>query len=141
MGLLAEVIGGFTRLTRGELALARAEAREGLQHSLRAAIRIAVAAVLGLVALHVLAGAAVAALVALGLGPVWSALAVGLALLLLAVIFLQTGLGLWRRQGILHWPRRRAQALRQDLAAVAEGLGARDFATEGLRHDPSQRPH
>lgn len=103
-GLFAEVITGVSRLVRGEIALAKAEMQVTLRQTARAAAQIALAGILALVGLNVLAGAAVAALVAAGLAPVWSALVVGLAFVLLALGYLQHGAGLWRKTDFL--PRR-----------------------------------
>lgn len=103
-GLFAEVIAGVARLVRGEVALAKAEMQLTLRQTARAAAQIALAAILALVGLNVLAGAAVAALVAAGLAPVWSALVVGLTFVLVALAYLQHGTTLWRKTEVL--PRR-----------------------------------
>ena len=62
--LVGDVIAGFSRLVRGEFALATAEAKRSLTDAKGALVKLVVAAVLGITALNVLAGAAIAALVA-----------------------------------------------------------------------------
>lgn len=120
-GLFADVIEGVSRLIRGEIALAKAEAKLAVSQASRAAAQIAVAAIVGIVGLNVLAGAAVAGLVALGLAPGWSALIVGVVLLLLALGYLQHGLGLWR--GTSFWPRRGVLARGRAVETYAQGVG------------------
>lgn len=121
-GLFADVIEGVSRLVRGEIALAKAEAHLALQRAARAAAQIAVAGVLALVGLNALAGAAVAGLVALGLAPGWSGLVVGTVLLLVALGYLQHGLGLWR--GTSFWPRHGVLARGRAVETYARGMGA-----------------
>ena len=125
--LLSEVVAGIGRLVRGELALAKAEAAENLKAAGTGVIKIIVAAVLALVGLNVLAGAAVAALAATGLGPGWAALLVGLALCVVAVVLLATGRAALRLKGL--WPDRAVRGLRRDAAAVRAGL-----QEEGVNH-------
>jgi hypothetical protein len=74
-------------------------------------VQVLIGAVLAVVSLHVLAAAAVAAAVALGLSPLWASVAVGTALLLLAFGFIQYGLALLRPSNIA--PRRTLRSLRQ----------------------------
>lgn len=109
--LLGDVVGGFSRLVRGEIALAKAEAEQSVQKTVTAGVQVLIGAVLAIVSLHVLAAAAVAAAVALGLSPLWASVAVGTALLLLAFGFIQYGLALLRPSNIA--PRRTLRSLRQ----------------------------
>lgn len=118
--LLAEVATGLGRLVKGELLLARTEATEGLKAAGSGLIKIALAAILGLVGLNVLAGAAVAALAATGLGPTWAALIVGLALSLVALGLAMAGRAALRLRGI--WPDGALRGLRRDAEAVQRGL-------------------
>jgi Putative Actinobacterial Holin-X, holin superfamily III len=120
LSLLAEVTAGLARLVRGELSLARAEATEGLKAAGSGIVKIAAAAVVGLVGLNVLAGAAVAALAAAGLGPAWAALVVGGGLCLVALALALAGKAALRLQGIL--PNRALRGLRRDAEAVRQGL-------------------
>ncbi len=82
--LITDVLSGLSRLVQGEIALAKAEATRSLQDVLGAAVRLVIAAVLGMVALNVLAGATIAALVAAGMTPLSASLVVGGGLLLVA---------------------------------------------------------
>lgn len=127
MSLLSDVVAGMGRLVKGELLLARAEATEGLKAAGAGLLKIGVAAVVGLVGLNVLAGAAVAALAATGLGPAWASLIVGLALLGLAVGLVMAGRAALRLRGM--WPDRALRGLRRDADAVREG-----FDGKGVRH-------
>lgn len=120
MSLLSDVATGVGRLVQGELRLARAEATEGLRTAGSGLAKIGIAAVVGLVGLNMLAGAAVAALTAAGLGPVWSAVLVGLALCLVAFGLALAGRAALRLRGI--WPGRALRGLRRDAEAVQQGL-------------------
>jgi hypothetical protein len=120
MSLLSEITSGLGRLVRGELSLARAEAAEGLKAAGSGLVKIAVAAVVGLVGLNVLAGAAVAGLAAAGLGPAWAALIVGGALCAVALSLALAGKAALRLRGIL--PNRALRGLRRDAEAVRQGL-------------------
>lgn len=111
-GLLGDVVSGFARLLRGELALARAEAKRSLGEASSALAKLAVAAMLGITAVNVLAGAAVAGLVALGLAPIWANVLVGAGLLLVAYVLVQSGLPQLKPANLA--PRRMMANLRQD---------------------------
>ena len=127
MSLLSDVAAGVGRLVKGELRLARAEATEGLRAAGSGLAKIGVAAVVGLVGLNVLAGAAVAGLAAVGLGPVWAALVVGLTLSAIALVLAMAGRAALRLRGI--WPDRAVRGLRRDAEAVGRGLNE-----TGVRH-------
>lgn len=125
--LLTEVVSGLGRLVRGELMLARAEAAEGVKAAGGGLVKIAVAAILALVGLNVLAGAAVSALAASGMGPAWAALIVGALLLGLALVLTLLGRAALRLRGL--WPNRALRGLRRDADAVRAGLN-----DTGVRH-------
>lgn len=120
MSLLSDVAAGVGRLVQGELRLARAEVSEGLKTAGSGLVKIGIAAVVGLVGLNVLAGAAVAALAVAGLGPVWAAFVVGLALCLVALGLALAGRAALRLRGV--WPDRAVRNLRRDAEAVQQGL-------------------
>lgn len=90
--LLGDVVSGLGRLVRGELALARAEVKRSLGDAASAIGKLVVAAILGITALNVLAGAAIAGLVVAGMTPLWASVAVGAGLLLLVFVIVQLGL-------------------------------------------------
>jgi hypothetical protein len=118
--LLSEIVTGFGRLVRGEFLLAKAEASEGLKTAAGGLSRIVMAAIVALVGLNVLAGAAVAALAATGLGAAWAAVIVGVGLLAMAASLAMAGRAALRLQGL--WPDRALRGLRRDAEAVQAGL-------------------
>lgn len=125
--LLSDVVTGLGRLVRGELMLAKAEATEGLKSAVGGMVKIAVAAIFALVGLNVLAGAAVAALAATGMGPAWAAVIVGAGLVVLALVLALAGRAALRLRGLL--PDRAVRGLRRDAEAVQAGL-----TETGVRH-------
>lgn len=117
---IAEVFAGMGRLVQGELRLARAELADSLRGMVGGVAKLVVAAVIALVALNVLAGAAIAALAMTGMGPVWAALIVGLVLAVVAL-----GLGLAGRAALrldALRPDRTLRSLRRDADALQGGL-------------------
>lgn len=124
--LVGDVLTGFARLVKGELALARAEAADSLRDAAKALGMVAVAAILIITALNVLSGAAVAGLVHLGIAPAWAALLVGAVLLVLAVGLVQYARHLLNAANLS--PRRSFQNLRRDAeifkSMVAPGAAA-----------------
>ncbi|HLQ18062.1 MAG TPA: phage holin family protein [Tabrizicola sp.] len=118
--LLNDVVAGLGRLLRGELMLAKAEATEGLKSAAAGLVKIGIAAIVALVGLNVLAGAAVAALAATGLGPAWAAVIVGVALLVVALVLALSGRAALTLRGL--WPDRATRGLRRDAEAVRAGL-------------------
>ena len=125
--LLSDVAVGLGRLVKGELMLAKAEAVEGAKAAVGGLVKIAIAALLALVALNVLAGAAVAALAETGLGPGWAALLVGLVLIGIAVALALAGKSALTLRGL--WPDRALRGVRRDAEAVRGAL-----SEEGVRH-------
>jgi protein-S-isoprenylcysteine O-methyltransferase Ste14 len=114
--LMADVLAGIARLVRGEIALARAEAGLRLQAARQAIVQAVIAVVLGLTALNVLAAAAVAAVMALGLTPGWASLAVGGVLLALALVLAQRASRQMRAAGTT--PSRAADNVRRDMETL-----------------------
>lgn len=110
--LVGDVVAGLSRLVRGEFALATAEAKRSLNDAKGALVKLVVAAVLGITALNVLAGAAIAALVAAGLAPIWATLVVGIALLVVVYALVQSGLSQIKPSNLA--PKRIMANLRQD---------------------------
>lgn len=126
-GLFAELLTGVGRLVQGELRLARAEAAESLRSVGSGIAKLAGAAVIALVGLNVLAGAAVAALAQTSIGPVGAALAVGVVLVLVALLLALAGRSALHLRA--HKPRRVLEGLRRDVQAVRSGL-----KQEGTHH-------
>jgi cytochrome c biogenesis protein CcdA len=114
--MMADVLAGISRLVQGELALARAEAAERLNSARQAVIQVAIAVVLGITAINVLATAAIAGSVALGLDPVWASTLIGGILLLLALGFSQHAFRLLREAGAP--PRRSGDSIKRDVETL-----------------------
>jgi hypothetical protein len=134
-GLFSEVLSGMGRLVQGELRLARAEATDSLKSMGSGLAKLAAAGVVALVGLNVLAGAAVAALSAAGLGPAWAALIVGVALAVLALALAVAGRAALTLRG--RRPGRVLDGLRRDARAVKAGLAGADANManmEGTHH-------
>lgn len=128
-GLLGDVVFGITQLVKGEFDLVRAEAQRSIQDATNAVGKLVVAAVLGIVALNLLAGAAVAGLVAAGLSVVWASLLAGAVLLLVAFVIVKTALPLLAASNLA--PRRSFANLRQD-AEILKSM-VTPHATSDLR--------
>jgi len=111
--LLTDVLASVSRLVRGEIALARAEIDQRISAAGRAAVQISVAAVLGITALNVFAGWAVALVISLGLSPAWAAVIVGGVLLVLALGIGQHAMQELRSAGSV--PKHSATSLRRDV--------------------------
>jgi hypothetical protein len=124
--MMADVLAGVTRLVQGELALARAEAAERLNAVRESVIHIVIAVLLGITAINVLAGAAVAAAVTLGLPPIWAAVVVGGILLLLALGIAQQAARLLREAGAL--PKRSVASVKRDVETL-QTMVRRDATT------------
>jgi hypothetical protein len=114
--MMADVLANMSRLVQGEIALAKAEAAERLHAARQAMVQVIVAVVLGITAAIVLAGSAVAALVALGLAPHWAAVIVGSALLILALGVAQHAARQFREAGAPS--RRMARSLRHSVETL-----------------------
>lgn len=122
-GLMGDVLAGVARLVQGELALARAEAAERLRTVQQSAVQGAIALVLGITSINVLAAAAVAGAVALGLSPILASVVVGGVLLLLALGFAQHAARLLREAGNL--PQRSGASVKRDIETL-QSLVRRD---------------
>ncbi len=123
--LLSDAARALSDLVRGEIALARAELEENIRKAVGGLILVVLAVAVALAALDVLAGAAVAALVAQGLSAGWSAFIVAAVLVLAAVVLAALGLRALAPSKL--FPRRTARNIRRD----AQNL------KEILTHDPA----
>lgn len=118
--LLSEVAGSLGRVIEGELRLARAEAGAAMDRAKRGLVKVAVAAILGLVGLNVLAGAAVAGLAATGMGAGAAGLVVALVLFGTCAALVLSARAALRLGNLV--PRRAFRGLARDVRAVEAGL-------------------
>ena len=102
-------------LVRKEIALAKAEMRQNLSHAGAGLRMIVAAAVLGIVTLNVLTAALVAALPETDLGPIWSAVIVGV---ILAYVLLRKGMADLKPENLM--PTRTVENVQRDAHAVKE---------------------
>jgi len=130
VGLLSDVVAGFGRLLRGELALARAEAKRSFGAVTSALVKLMIAAILGITALNVLSGAAIAALVAAGLSPPWASVAIGAALLLAVFGLVRTALAELTPANLA--PKRMMDNLRHD-AEILKSMVISDATSNNRR--------
>jgi sensor histidine kinase regulating citrate/malate metabolism len=105
-------------LVRKEIALAKAEMGQNVQRAGVAVGFIVAAAVIGIVTINVLVAALVAALAETDLGPIWSAVIVGLVLALLAYILLRKGMNDLKPEALM--PSRTVQNVQRDAHAIKE---------------------
>ncbi|MBP1806420.1 phage holin family protein [Rubellimicrobium aerolatum] len=118
--LLSDAINQLTRLVRGEVALAKAEVAQNIRNAGIGVGLLVGAAILALVALHVLAAALVAAL-AHWIGPGWAALLVGVVVLIVAVILALRGLNALKPENLA--PSRTVRSVQADAQAIKENVG------------------
>ena len=105
-------------LVRKEISLAKAEMRQNLSRAGAGLGMVLAAAVLGIVTLNVLTVALVAALAETALGPVWSAVIVGIVLAILAYVLLRKGLADLKPENLM--PTRTVENVQRDASAVKE---------------------
>ncbi len=105
-------------LVRKEIALAKAEMRQNLSHAGAGLGMIVAAAVLGIVTLNVLTVALVAALAETNLGPIWSAVIVGMILAIIAYVLLRKGMAELKPENLM--PTRTVENVQRDANAVKE---------------------
>ncbi|MCE8005790.1 phage holin family protein [Aestuariivita sp.] len=116
--LLTEAMANVSGLVRNEVDLARAEISENVTKAGVAVGLIAGAAVIALVALNVLAAALVAALTEAGLDAGWSALIVGAGLAVIAFVLINKGVNDLKLSSLA--PTRTVKNVQRDAAAVKE---------------------
>jgi Putative Actinobacterial Holin-X, holin superfamily III len=122
LALIADVFAQVSRIFRGELALAQAEAARALRMVVQGFVLVMIAVVMAITALNVLSGALVAALAHAGLGPAWAAVVVGVIFAIIAAAFAWLGLAALRPSG--QAAKRAANGLQRNLDALKEGLTA-----------------
>ncbi|MBM7070081.1 phage holin family protein [Actibacterium sp. 188UL27-1] len=116
--LLTEAMSNVSGLVRSEVDLARAEISENVTKAGVAVGLIAGAAIIALVALNVLAAALVAALTEAGLDAGWSALIVGAGLAIIAFVLINKGVNDLKLSSLA--PTRTVKNVQRDAAAVKE---------------------
>lgn len=119
-GLLSDAFHAMTQLIRGEIALARAEVEESIRNAITGVILVVLAIAVLFVALNVMAGAAVAALVAQGITPSWAALIVAAGLIIFACLLAALGRRALSVANLM--PRRTATNIRRDARTLKEAL-------------------
>ncbi|WP_306257619.1 phage holin family protein [Pararhizobium sp. IMCC21322] len=117
-GLLSDAMNNVSGLVRNEVDLARAEISENLSRAGVAVGLIAGAAIIALVALNVLTGALVAALTEAGLNAAWAALIVGAVFGIIAYVLFGKGINDLKLSSLA--PTRTVKNLQRDAAAVKE---------------------
>ncbi|WP_265499751.1 phage holin family protein [Paracoccus beibuensis] len=116
--LVSDVMRLSSDLVRKEIALAKAEVSENISRAGHGIGFIAVAGVIALVTLNVLVAALVAALAETSLGPIWSAVIVGVVLAILAFILLKKGLNDLKLRSLM--PTRTVDSVQRDAHAIKE---------------------
>jgi protein-S-isoprenylcysteine O-methyltransferase Ste14 len=118
----ASLISDVMRLTgdliRKEVALAKAEMSESASRAAHGVGFVVVAAVIGFVTLNVLVAALVAALAETELGPIWSAVIVGVVLAIIAFILLKKGMNDLKLRTLM--PSRTVENVQRDAHVVKE---------------------
>lgn len=116
--MMADILGNVSSLVRNEVDLARAEMAVSLNRAAAAIGTIVLSVILAITGLNVLAAAAVALAIRLGLSPTWAATAVGVALLLLAWVVFLSAKSTLNHIGFM--PTRAARSVGRDAAAIKE---------------------
>ena len=116
--LAADALRISSDLVRKEVSLAKAELRQNLNRAGTGLGMIVAAAVLGIVTLNVLTVALVAALAETDLGPIWSAVVVGVVLAILAYVLLRKGMADLKPENLM--PTRAVENVQRDASAVKE---------------------
>jgi apolipoprotein N-acyltransferase len=117
--LLSDAINQLTRLVRGEVALAKAEVAQNIRSAGLGVGLLVGAVVLIFVALNVLVFALVAALGEL-IGPGWSALLVGVVILVVAAILAMRGLNALKPENLT--PSRTVRNVQADAQTIKENV-------------------
>jgi len=117
--LLSDAINQLTRLVRGEVALAKAEVAQNIRSAGLGIGLLVGAVVLIFVALNVLVFALVAALGEV-IGPGWSALVVGVVILVVAAILAMRGLNALKPENLT--PSRTVRNVQADAQTIKENV-------------------
>ncbi|RMA43076.1 phage holin family protein [Rhodophyticola porphyridii] len=118
--LISSVLLHLSRLIRKEFELAKAEMSEKVNRAAFAIGLLVIGAILLLSALNVLAGAAVAGLVELGLTPGWAALSVAGVVLLIAAVLGARGISILKTTRFA--PTETVETISNDFATLKESI-------------------
>ncbi|WP_227284744.1 phage holin family protein [Boseongicola sp. H5] len=118
--LISSVLLHLSRLIRKEFELVKAEMSEKVNRAAFAIGLLVIGAILFLSALNVLAGAAVAGLVELGLTPGWAALAVAGVVLLIAAVLTARGISILKTTRFA--PTETVETISNDFATLKESI-------------------
>lgn len=116
--MIAAVVGNLGNLVRDEADLARAEIAESAGKAGSSLGVMALALVLGMVGLNLVAASLVALAVWAGVPPRWATLAVGAALIGLALILFYSAKSALHQIGFV--PTRAARHVQRDVAAIKD---------------------
>ena len=117
--LLSDAINQLSRLVRGEVALAKAEVAQNLRNAGLGIGLLVGAAILGLVALNVLA-AALVVLIAHWTGPGWASLIVGVLIIAVAGLLAMRGLASLKPENLA--PTRTVRNVQADARTIKENV-------------------
>lgn len=116
--VLVNILDAFNGLVKNEVDLARAEITDSAKAAAVAIGMIAAAMVIAFVALNVLTGALVSALVEAGLQPGWAALTIGGLYALVAAVLVRAAVS--KLQSFSLAPKRTARNLKRDAQTLME---------------------
>lgn len=118
--MMSDILGNVGNLVRNEADLARAEIAGSLHRAGAALAAMALALVIAISGLNVIAASLVTLAIWAGMPPLWAPLAVGLALLLIALIIFTSARSALRRVGFV--PTRAARNVQRDAAAIKDSF-------------------
>jgi hypothetical protein len=118
--MMSDILGNVGNLVRNEADLARAEFAEDVRKALRSLGAMGVGLALAVAGLNVLAAPLVMFLVEAGLQPIWARTAVGLGLLLIAVVVFSSARSTLQQIGFV--PSRAARNIQRDAAVIKDSF-------------------
>lgn len=118
--MLSDILGNVSNLVRNEADLARAEIAESMNKAVASLAAMAVALALAITGLNVLAASLVVLVVRAGLPPEWAPLAVGVGLILIAMVIFISARSVLRRIGFV--PTRASRNVKRDAAIIKDSF-------------------
>lgn len=118
--LITDLLTGLSRLVRGEIDLAKAEAARTLRAAMRGAILAATALMAGLATIGLLAAALAAAFMQWGLSPAMALLASAAVFAVVGAIAVAAAAHFLKRVG--NFPDRTSKNLSRDMRTLKEGV-------------------